>query len=223
MEHLINFIEPFKDSKYRNHFIVAFLFFSLFIGHEIRTNNVLTDYLEQKNNSLKAYDESIKLIDGELEIIRNSYNADWAAISMFHNGEILLNGLHMRKFSRIYEARRTLKIDKRSLVRAVGFEPFVDLYENMILNGYIYFKNKEELKNPFYKQYIFQTHRPQIQLKSIIYLPIVVNGRAFGFFSLEFQNKKILNKKEIEGLQKYCVILGQLLTQKKKRKWYQIM
>jgi hypothetical protein len=222
VESLLKIIELFNGYKYKHYAIVIFFFLSLFVGFEIKSNGILKDYLTEKNKNLKAYDESIRLIDSQLETIRATYGADWAAISMFHNGEILLNGLHMRKFSRIYEAREYLKVDKRHLIRGVGFAPFVELYDNMMLEGYVNYYDPKQLKNPFYVQYIFQNDKPQIQLKSIVFLPIIVEGRPLGFFSLEYQKEKRLNKREIDGLKKYCVILGGMLTQKKAKKWYQI-
>lgn len=136
-------------------------------------------------------------INKDLEKIRAMVNCQYLSISLFHNGSITFNRIHLLKMSRMYEASANNKVPRmNSLISDnINLKPYYQSMLKMVNKGYFYIENSELFDNISLKNLLMSA-----DIGSILYVPIYNNKELIGFMCYEWDNPTMFNQDEINEL-----------------------
>ena len=178
-------------------FIMIIIGFVIYFAKTAKQNQRRTDefikYLkdmsakENNNNVVEAFIKSTNIIVDHLRYVCYETKCDRAAVYMFHNGQYLLNGAHLMKFSCCVEFALLTKHKYISCQKDVPINQIQDLCVKIL--------NKEDLvfENIYHKDSTpFEEWHMRHDTKSVVVQPVYSkDGYILGFVSAEYYSEPI--------------------------------
>lgn len=139
-------------------------------------------------------------IKRELNVLVETYKADYVAINLFHNGSVALNGTHFKKMSREYEGKANGKLPFTYKFKNFDIEPFSDEFLKISQEMVLYIPDIEKYPNQYLKNMVKRTG-----IKSLLYVAIIDkdfwgNEIFNGFMNYEFSHVTNLSEADIEEM-----------------------
>jgi hypothetical protein len=135
-------------------------------------------------------------INKSLEYIRTRHDADYVSISLFHNGTVTFNRIHLLKMSRLFEAYSNKQVSRISLRTTENYPtlPYYNTILEMVTKGYIYIPDAENYDNKAIKDTL-----KFYEIRSALYLPLYTD-ELIGFMVWEWENPTDFTKQEINAI-----------------------
>ena len=186
-----------KKLTLTQYLLVLLLTASIYAYNDISSK--IVHYSISQNFLMEAAIENLGEISAKCEFIRGRVDdADYVSITLFKNGEVSVNRMHLLKMQRIAEGVKFGLPSKKELNTDYPLSPYVPLANYLIANDIIYIPDASKCKNLTLKKTLDDQN-----LKSIIYLPIYYtkpNGfrDIGGFMCIEYKRTTNFDDKKID-------------------------
>lgn len=178
-----------------NAFLLELLFYILLIIYFMFSKK--DNMKERKPNIVETTINHTNEINKSLEEIRKRQKADYVSISLFHNGTVTFNRVHLLKMSRLYEAYSKSLVSRISVNTTTEY-PLLPYYSNMmqlITDSYIYVPDSNEEEDLTLKQLL-----KSFGVESCLYLPVYNGKELIGFMVLEWLDKTNFDRERINAI-----------------------
>jgi len=179
-----------------NSYLYSFEFLLLAIAFVLFFIKPKTKEEEEEGDIIQRTIKQSNQINRELSISRRACNADYVSISLFHNGTVTFNRIHLLKTTRLFESCGD-KVVSRMLLdnKSFSLQPFYSAILEIINSDFIYVADVDVQETSQLKT-ILEMH----DIKSVLYTPVYSKSQIVGFICYEWLEKTELTTEEINKI-----------------------